>query len=73
MEVKLFGEEIAVNAKVVNLQGLSSHADRMPSSTGYQAYGQPQIKKRARAYESAVYKKLLLAARQLMDVIDRNW
>ena len=26
--VKLFGEEIAVNAKIVNFQGLSSHADR---------------------------------------------
>ena len=26
--VKLFGEEIAVNAKIVNYQGLSSHADR---------------------------------------------
>lgn len=26
--VKLFGEEIAVKAKIVNLQGLSSHADR---------------------------------------------
>ena len=26
--VKMFGEEIAVNAKIVNYQGLSSHADR---------------------------------------------
>ena len=26
--VKLFGEEIAVNAQIVNFQGLSSHADR---------------------------------------------
>ena len=26
--VKLFGEEIAVNARIVNFQGLSSHADR---------------------------------------------
>ena len=26
--VKLFGEEIAVNAEIVNFQGLSSHADR---------------------------------------------
>ena len=26
--VKLFGEEIAVNARTVNFQGLSSHADR---------------------------------------------
>ena len=26
--VKLFGEEIAVNARVVNFKGLSSHADR---------------------------------------------
>ena len=26
--VKLFGEEIAVHAKIVNFQGLSSHADR---------------------------------------------
>ena len=26
--VKLFGEEIAVNAKIVNFKGLSSHADR---------------------------------------------
>ena len=26
--MKLFGEEIAVNAKIVNFQGLSSHADR---------------------------------------------
>ena len=26
--VKMFGEEIAVNAKIVNFQGLSSHADR---------------------------------------------
>ena len=27
-EVKLFGEEIAVNARIVNFKGLSSHADR---------------------------------------------
>ena len=26
--VKLFGEEIAVHAEIVNFQGLSSHADR---------------------------------------------
>ena len=26
--VKLFGEEIAVNARIVNFKGLSSHADR---------------------------------------------
>jgi len=26
-QVKLFGEEIAVKAKIVNFQGLSSHAD----------------------------------------------
>ncbi len=26
--VKMFGEEIAVRAKIVNFQGLSSHADR---------------------------------------------
>ena len=26
--VKLFGEEIAVDARIVNFQGLSSHADR---------------------------------------------
>ncbi len=27
-KVKMFGEEIAVNAKIINFQGLSSHADR---------------------------------------------
>ena len=27
-EVKMFGEEIAVNARIINFQGLSSHADR---------------------------------------------
>ena len=26
--MKLFGEEIAVNARIVNFKGLSSHADR---------------------------------------------
>ena len=31
-KVKLFGEEIAVKAKIVTFQGLSSHADHDPVS-----------------------------------------
>ena len=33
-QVRLFGEEIAVNASIYNFQGLSSHADRATCSSG---------------------------------------
>jgi len=40
--VKLFGEEIAVNARIVNFQGLSSHADRDHLLAWIQHFSAPQ-------------------------------
>ena len=40
--VKLFGEEIAVNAQIVNFQGLSSHADRNHLLSWIQAIQAPK-------------------------------
>ena len=40
--VKLFGEEIAVNAEIVNFKGLSSHADRNHLLAWAQAFDGPQ-------------------------------
>ena len=40
--VKLFGEEIAVNAEIVNFKGLSSHADRNHLLAWAQAFHAPK-------------------------------
>ena len=40
--VKLFGEEIAVNAEIVNFKGLSSHADRNHLLAWAQAFDGPK-------------------------------
>ena len=41
-KVKLFGEEIAVNAKIVNFRGLSSHADRDHLIEWIKAFAEPK-------------------------------
>ena len=40
--VKLFGEEIAVNAQIVNFKGLSSHADRDHLLSWIQSFQEPK-------------------------------